>query len=210
MNTVEIEKIEKNKDLYRISLSTGDSFLLLPDIVYGRSLKEKGSYERSYLDSIVEENDKLLCFNALLKILRTRMHSTAELKRKLSLKKFKNSIIEKTIRKAVEAGVTNDIIAAQCYENELAVKGYGSLRIKDAFLRKGFSKEIIEEIVTKDNKGTDIEKENARKIFERKLASLLKDKTLQRQKLKEKIFRFMQGKGYSNDIIFSLMKDFKE
>lgn len=210
MCTVEIEKIEKNKALFQINLSTGDSFLLLPDIVYGRSLKEGGSYEISYLNSLREYNDELLCFDALLRILRIRLHSTAELKKKLSLKKFKSSTIEKAIMKAVETGLTNDNISAQSYKNELSAKGYGSLRIKEAFRRKGFSKEVIEDFISEDNKESDNEKENARNIFDKKISFLLKNKNLQKQKIKEKIFRFMQGKGYSNDIIFSLMKDFIE
>ncbi|MEI6056694.1 MAG: regulatory protein RecX [Lentisphaerota bacterium] len=210
MSTVEIEKIEKNKSLFQISLSSGDSFLFLPDIVYGRSLKEGGSYERSYLDSLREDNDELLCFDALLRILRIRLHSTAELKKKLSLKKFKNSIIEKAILKAMETGLTNDNVSAQSYKNELVAKGYGSLRIKESFRRKGFPKEIIEDLISEDSKESYNERENARKLFDKKLSFLQRDKSLQKQKLKEKIFRFMQGKGYSNDIIFSLMKDFKE
>ena len=210
MRTVEIKKIEQSKSLFRITLSTGHSFLLLPDIVYGRSLKEGGSYDKNYLNSLIDENDELFCFNALLKILRTRIHSTAELRRKLSLKKFRSSIIEKTILKAVATGVTNDEIAAQCYKNDLLAKGYGSLRIKEAFLRKGFSREIIENSVSEDNQESDTEKDNARDVFNKKLSILSKDKTLQKHKIKEKLFRFMQSKGYSNDTIFSLLKNFSE
>lgn len=207
---IEIKKIEECKSLFKIHLSDGSSHLLLPDIVYGKSLNEGRAYEESYLDSIIDENNEILCFNALLKILQNRMHSTAELRRKLFLKKYKPSVIDKAIKKAIESGVSSDEIAAECYKNELLAKGYGSLRIKAAFLRKGFSRDVIADAIPEDDKQSDSEKENARKIFDKKLSFLLKDKTLQKQKLKEKLFRFMQGKGYSGDIIFSLIKEFVE
>lgn len=196
--------------MFRIYLTNGSSYLLLPDIVYGRSLKEGGTYEEDYLNLLIEENYEILCFNALLKILRTRMHSTAELKKKLFFKKFKASTIDKTIKKAQESGVINDEVTAECYKNELLAKGYGPLKIKEAFIRKGFTREFIDNILSYENNDSEMEIENARKIFDKKLSFLQKDKSLQKHKIKEKLFRFMQSKGYSNDTIFSLMKDFSE
>ncbi len=210
MGTVKVESIKNANSFFKIILSNGQSFLLLPDIVYGRSLKEGSIYEKNYLDMLTEENEELLCFNALLKIVGSRLHSTAEIRRKLSLKRFKSTVIEKTILKAVESGVTDDKVAAQCYRNELVAKGYGSLRVKESFRRKGFSKSIIESMISEEDKESSSEKESARNVFCKKLSFLQKDKNLQKQKVKEKIFRFMQGRGYSNDIIFSLIKELME
>jgi len=207
---LEIKKIEEIKSLFRVTLSNGSSFFLLPDILYGRSLKEGGIYDEATLNSAMEENSTKLCFDAMLKILRTRMNSTGELRKKLALKKFNYSIIDKTICRAVETGITNDEATAQFYKNELLAKGYGSYRIRDAMMKKGFSKDIIESFTSKSSDNSEEETENARRIFERKLASIKKDKSILKHKLKEKLYRFMQSKGYASETILSLMKDFSE
>jgi len=207
---LKIEKIGQVKSLLKVTFDNGSSLLFLPDIVYGRSLKEGNSYEESVINALIAQNDESLCFQSLLKILKTRMHSTGELRRKLAAKKFNFSLIEHAIQKALETGVTRDENAAECYKNELSAKGYGSFRIRDAMRRKGFSEDIIDNFITTDTSASDEENENAKRIFEKKLASLKKDKSLLKHKLREKLFRFMQSKGYSSETILSLIKDFSD
>ena len=206
-----LTEIKPVKSLFRVVLDDGSSLFLLPDIMYSRSLKEGNSYEESVIASIIEENSEMLCFQALLKILRTRMHSSGELKRKLAAKKFSYSVIDKTITKAIESGVTNNDRAAEFYRNELISKGYGSYKIRDSMKKKGFDQAEIEKFTSESSEeNLEEESENARRIFDKKLAFLQKDKCLTYHKIKEKLFRFMQSKGYPTETILTLMKDFSE
>lgn len=204
MNLI-INSIKKSKSFYSITLSNGEGYKLLPEIVSSQNLREGMTIDGEKLSLVITENNNQSCFNELLKFLNRRPHTTFEIKTKLFKKGFKSLQINSAIEKASELKLLNDKNTAEIYISELLHKGYGKHKITQAMKQKGISNDTILELTSNLCKDEQ-EKEKAYDIFYKKLNLLKKNKSLTEQKIKERLFRFMQGKGFSNDIIFTLLR----
>ncbi len=200
-----INNFKKEKSFYYIALSNGEAYKLLPDIVCSHNLRIGQVLDEEKLNSIVAENNNQACFNDLLKILNRRPHTTFEIKTKLLKKGFNSSQVNAAIEKASELKLLNDKNTAEIYISELSNRGYGKRKIEQAMKQKGISSDTILEL-TSELCQCEKEEEKASDIFYKKLNFLKRNKSLTEQKIKERLFRFMQAKGFSNDIIFGLLR----
>ena len=202
---LEISCLRKEKALYSITLSNGACYRFLPEIISSSNLREGMSLDEEKLNAIIIENSDRLCFNELLKILNRRPHTTFELKTKLLKKGFKSFQISSAIEKASDLKLLNDKSTAEIYVSELSNRGYGKHKIIQAMKHKGINTDTIREL-TSNMCQNEKEEEKANDIFYRKLSFLKKNKSLTEQKIKERLFCFLRGKGFSNDIIFVLLR----
>lgn len=151
------------------------------------------------MKSEVEDVDQA-CFNELLKILDRRPHTSFEVKAKLYRKSFKSPQINAAIEKALELRLLNDKDTAEVYVSELLNKGYGKRKIIQALKQKGIDSDMIQNLISDSCLDTK-EEEKAYDVFCKRLASLKKNKSLTEQKIKERLFRFMAGRGFSYDLV---------
>lgn len=204
-----INNLKKERAFYSLTLSNGNTCRLLPEIISSYNLRDGISLDEEKFSAIINENNIQTCFNELLKILNRRPHTTFEIKTKLFKKGFKSLQINSAVEKASELKLLNDKNTAEIYISELSNRGYGRHKITQALKLKGINADMIQELVS-DLCQNEKEEEKAFDIFYRKLNFLKKNKSLTEEKIKERLFRFMQGKGFSNDIIFMLLKKTRE
>lgn len=200
-----INSLKKGKSFYFIMLSNGEAYKLLPETVSSHNIRDGMFLDEKKLNAIVMENDNQACFNEVLKTLNRRPHTTFEIKTKLLKKGFKSLAINTAIEKASELKILDDKNTAEIYISELSNKGYGKRKIVQSMKQKGIDPDTILEL-TSNLCQNGKEEEKARDIFYKKLNFLKRNKSLTEQKIKERLFRFMQGKGFSNDIIFGLLE----
>ncbi len=143
-------------------------------------------------------------YNYSLRFLSYRPRSEKEVRDKLKSKKVEPFIIEKIIAKLIDKKFINDEEFAKGWiESRLRFKPRSLRLIKMELKQKGISKEIIEKMTNDEGfplTGTGMIKDldSARKLVEKRIERL---KGLDRQKIYEKLGRFLASKGFNWDII---------
>jgi len=128
-----------------------------------------------------------------LRLLARREHSRAELSRKLAPSAESPEALESLLDSLVQKKQLSDARYAEARTRQLARK-YGSARIRQDLKANGVDKNLIE------NVSSEGELERARAILDRKYRS---PATTREERAKR--MRFLQSRGFSNDVIFRLL-----
>jgi regulatory protein len=132
-----------------------------------------------------------------------RNHSRYELYLKLLKKKYNKQFIINTLDELEKTKLVDDCEFAKDYFSLQIKKKKGLLKIKADLFKKGVKREIIEEIV--NNSADETEFLNSAKLLaERKLEQLQK-RSLEKIKIKQKIFQYLAGRGFTTDIISRIL-----
>jgi regulatory protein len=133
-----------------------------------------------------------------LRCLAQREHSRAELARKLAALGGADEI-DAELDRLVALGLLSDARFADAFVRSRAAR-YGVLRLRGELARRGVAAELIGAVL--EGRETDGEIERARNIRSRKFATLPQDaREWARQA------RFLQGRGFSTDIIRRVLKE---
>lgn len=133
------------------------------------------------------------------KLLSGRDHGAEELKRKLVQKGFSHAICEQVVSEFREKNQLNDqTYATKFARDKYRLKQWGPKKIKSALFKKGVPKTVISDVI--EALKNDIDPVNT--CIE---LALKRDRHFLREpdifKRKQKIFRYLAGKGYSSDKI---------
>lgn len=143
-------------------------------------------------------------FDAAMKkaasILSKRMHSSHEIKNKL-IRKFPLEVVNETIKELERLDYINDARFATAYATELQNKGLGRRLIINKMARRGIAQSLCEDSTPKESLSS--EKEHAMEFLKSRKKML--DREPDTRKKKEKIFRMLKSRGFSNEIIFTLI-----
>lgn len=142
-------------------------------------------------------------YEKALSLLGRRPHSRMELFRKLRKRKYSSSVINRVLEQCEKYSFLNDEDFAAMYLEELQGRGYGWRRIKNEFYKKGLSQDIIQKTLEKIDEAS--EKERAQKMLGKKMKLLKKEKDP--RKKREKCCRHLASKGFSSDIVFSILNN---
>ena len=144
-------------------------------------------------------------YNLALRFLSYRPRSEKEVRDKLKSKKVESSTIEIIISKLIEKKFINDEEFAKGFvESRLRFKPRSVRLIKLELKQKGIEQELIDKMINDearlpDGQGLMInDLENAKKLIEKKLPRY---KGLPKQKIYEKVSRFLASKGFGWDTI---------
>lgn len=141
-----------------------------------------------------------------MRLLSSRGHSRKELYDKLLKRGFSKKVIMQTLSECERLNFINDFVFAENYLAELQGKGYGVYRIKNAMFKKGVPPEILKELLENAPDNEENEKARALESLKRKM------KTLEREsdprKRKDKACRFLASRGFSMDVIYSVLDEF--
>lgn len=140
-------------------------------------------------------------------LLSRRGHSKSELLTKLKQKGFPYKECETVISECLRLNFLDDRQFAEAYTEELKCKGMGSRRIYMALMKKGIDKELINEILERDEISIKAEYERAEKVLSGKLRSLKREQD--KRKIREKAYRFLISRGFTSDIIGRLFDNTK-
>lgn len=141
-------------------------------------------------------------YGKALKILLSRPHFEAELRKKLLAKDISEEDIIPIMEDLKKHKYINDDEQVQLYINELSKKGCGSYQIVNKLVQKGFSFEKAQSLVYRLFP-KETEKENLLKFIQKKKINIQKITDL---KEKKKLFDSLQRKGFSIELIMESIK----
>ena len=140
--------------------------------------------------------------NTALRILTRRDHSKHELSQKLKARGYAEEVIDEVISKCERFDYINDERTAQVFVRQLHRKGYGRKRIRFELNLKGLRGNHIQAILSKSISDAD-EYQCAEKIFQKHARRFDREKNV--LKRKDKLYRFLYGRGFSKMVISELI-----
>lgn len=197
---MKLERLVAKRNKVHLIFDNGEGIYLRYDTVLKFGLKKNDEITDTLLAGLQNEDYRLQIKELSFKLLSRRMHSAAELKRKLLLKKLPSERIDETIADLLERKYLDDFKFAEKYAEEMLKNNKkGLIKIKSELLGKGVDKKTADAVMAKyENSETLID--NALLIARRKISSSVYT-NLTAVKKKEKLFRFLISKGYSQDVI---------
>ena len=141
--------------------------------------------------------------NSALRILTRRDHSRYELVRKLKLRGYSRQDIDQAVSACEEYDYIDDLRTATVYIRQLKRKGYGKKRIELELKKKGLRGNRVLGILDESVSEAD-ESEAAQRIVKKNLKRFERERDL--KKRRDKIYRFLQARGFSRDVITNTTK----
>ena len=198
---IEIQK--RNKERVNVYLDEEYAFSISAELVYKENLKVKDEVDIDRLKSVADKESYIRCKNSALKIIERSYKTEKEVIEKLKLKGYDDKHIDSSIQFLKDYNFLNDNYYAEAFVRD-RINTKGSQKIKQDLMRKGISKDIIEEKISYIDKNA--EKDIARKLAEKKIGIIKKSEN-DIYKISGKLYRFLISKGYTYDIVKEVVKD---
>jgi len=129
-------------------------------------------------------------FEKALKFLEIRLHTEAELRRKLRLRGVGRDIVDKVIARLFEYGYINDLQFAEVYlDNLIRFKVFGYYMLMKKLLERGVDRGMVEKLLQEN---FSLEKE--KKLAEKFLAT-------KKQLEKNKAVAGLKNRGFRTEVI---------
>jgi len=141
--------------------------------------------------------------NTALRILTPRDHSKYELVQKLKQRGFSRVDIDDAISACVRFDYINDVRTAQVYIRQLKRKGYGKKRIRLELNKKRLKGDRIQGILDQSVSEAD-EREGAARVLKKNIKRFEREKD--RLKRRDKIYRFLNARGFTPGVIAEYVK----
>ena len=140
--------------------------------------------------------------NTALRILTGRDHTKFELSRKLQARGYSTAAITQVISECERLDYIDDMRTAREFVRQLHGKGYGLRQIRRKLAAKGLSgtkfRDFLAESITEADESL-----SAAKILKKHAQRFEREKDA--GKRKEKIYRFLHGRGFSSAVIAEIM-----
>ena len=141
--------------------------------------------------------------NSALRILTRRDHSRYELVRKLKQRGFSIKDIDDAVADCERLDYINDERTVKVYIRQLKRKGYGKKRMRLELNKKGLKGARIQHILDESVSAND-EREGADRILKKNMKRF--ERETDALKRRDKIYRFLRARGFSQDVIAAAIK----
>ena len=145
--------------------------------------------------------------NTAVRLLTRRDHSRYEVRQKLKRRGFGPNEIRAAVTECERLSYIDDERTARVYIGQLVRRGFGFRRIAIELKKKGLQGRNIEEILEQQQVEID-EQEIARRVLQKKMKSF--ERQADPKKRRDKIYRFLDYRGFSRSLISELIKEFTE
>lgn len=132
------------------------------------------------------------CRDVALRLLARREHSCFELLQKLRLRGYGDAEIHTTLDALQEKGWQSDLRYAECYVGHRSKLGYGPIHIQRSLLKKGLAFDLIEKVL------------GCEEWQWFNIALAVYQKQIRLKKTAAEAVKFLQNRGFTQDIIKSL------
>ena len=202
---MKIEKYKKNRNgKYSIFLSDGREFVLYEEVILKCNLLLKKEINNTDIDNINKLNNEYEVYYAGLKLISNRSRSVYELKKKLREKEYSYELIENTVEKLLKQGYLNDELYARSYINtQIFTTTNGPIKIRRDLENNRIDSSIIDKEIELFD--IDTQKEKVDKLISKWIKSNHNKGGLV---LKQKIINNLKNKGYSYDIIITVIDNY--
>ena len=194
---MQITKIEvQKKNSKRFSLYSEDVFLfgVSEDTLVHFHIRKGLDYSDDDLHEIQQHEEVMQCLAQAYRYLSRRQHLTVELIRKLRIKDFENTVIEKVIIRLKKDKYLNDPDFIKDFiKDELRFRKSGPLIIQKKLMGKGAARQDIENLLN-SNYSEQAQIANAKYLRSKKSQSAGKPDI-------KKLNMYLQQKGFPWDII---------
>ena len=200
-----ITSVVKKGSLVAIELDKNEEIKIVYDIFVKNGLRKNDELSKDDIDRLLRENDLYRVKQTALNLLARRLHSEREIRDKLYRKKIPSDIINETISFLKEKEYLNDKEFARCFvEEKINRRKMGLSNIKAHLIKKGVSREIIESETAKHQNNAALLKNALEQAAKKN--NFLSLKNLEPAEKKLKLYGFLKNKGYSHDIIYSVLE----
>ena len=184
---VENIKRKGKSDEYYISFDNNSKLLVKYETIYKNQIKEGVELSQNELEQIFFEDQKLMAFDKSLTYISKALKTEKEIKTNLKNKGFIDSAISYAINMLKEYKYVDDEKYANLYI-ETYKNSKGKLLLKQKLMEKGVKLNIIE------NALLNMENNDENVIL---LAKKYMNNKTYDEKNKLKLYRFLQGKGFT-------------
>ncbi len=199
-----IVAIKKKNNFVTLTFNDNSEQTLFADIFLEHKLFVGSELDEKKFLKIIDQNEERIVINYAKKLLSSRLYSKKNIEKKLLSKTNNKKIIELVIDKLIEYKYLDDEeYAKQFIKNRILNKKKGKLKIKFDLIKQGVDLDIISKLL--DELDDESELNSAINLAKAKLRMINKN-DVEIVKLKAKIFRFLQSRGYSNEICVKVLK----
>lgn len=211
MSKLKITKIEeqkKNKDRVSIYIDEVYAFGVNLELVYLYSLKVGKELTDEFVNEVLKKEESMRANNYAINLISSGgLKTEKEIIDKMTRKGFNEEDIVNAITLLKEYKYIDDNIFAEYFiKDKININGYGVNKIKNELYRKGVSSDIInealEEFIDSDNQF-----ELALEAGRKKIRTIRTDDF---SIIYRRVAGFLQGRGFSFDVIKKVMDEIKK
>lgn len=193
MKITGINKQKSNTERYNIFIDNIFRFSGSDEDVIKNRLVVDTIVDESEIERLIEKCEFSKAYKYSLYLMGRKDYTSFEMESKLKNKEYSNITIKITIEKLKDLGFINDTKFSEKYlHDSLYIKKQGIQKIKYELGRKGITKDEIEGIEIDEN----IEYQNALDLAQKKYKLIVG-----KDNVRDKLFRFLIGKGYDFELI---------
>ncbi len=201
-----VQIVKKDDSKVFVILDNDQKLLLSKDVVYQNGLRKFDELSDNKISQLLVDEKKHNIKLKALALLKRRIHSRKELFTKLKRHFSETRLIEECLSDLEKKNLLDDNHFTELFVQEkVRLKKWSKSRLKSELFLRGISKDIIEEYLNKFF-DSGLEKEKAFELTEKKL-NQIKIRTSDRKVIHQKLFVFLQSKGYDYELISEVINE---
>jgi regulatory protein len=190
---------------FLVTLDDDQEIILSPEIVLKYGIAPQREYSTKTFLEILEEDALRQAKDQAMRFLSRRPHSRFELIRKMREKGFRTDIIQRALNELEKVDLVNDLDFTRAFIlNELQLRPVSRYLLAQKLHQRGIRRELYESLLD-ELLSEEQEMEMARTLVEKFIKTHSWEKG---QKLREKLLRFLQSKGFSWEQIRQVVPSF--
>lgn len=198
-----IETGKRNKERVNVYIDDEYAFSINMELVYKFGLKVNEEVNKEKLIEISKSENLSKCKESALRTIERSYKTEKEIRDKLLSKEFDSETIDSTIDFLIEYGFIDDSKFVSMYIKD-RIRTQGRNKIRYSLISKGVNKLLIEEAFSTLDR--DDEMERAIILCEKKYLNISKRED-DDFKIKNKLTRYLLGRGYDYDIAKEVIKE---
>lgn len=207
MTITKITVQKKNSEKVSIYVDGKYSFSMTMNGFVKSGLKEGTSVTEEQIRSLCEDDSGRLALLKVFDMISRSLHTEQEIRRKLLQKGFSDDAVAYAVDRAKEYGYVDDESYVRSYIQYRAMPNkWGERKTLMELYKKGISRDMAEQVMSEIYKAEDME-DNARQLAIKKWTSL---EGTDNRKRKQKVYSYLLGRGFSYDVINSVIRNIEE
>lgn len=198
-----IETGKRNKERVNVYIDDEYAFSINMELVYKFGLKVNEEVNKEKLIEISKSENLSKCKESALRTIERSYKTEKEIRDKLLAKEFDIETVDSTINFLIEYGFIDDSKFVSMYIKD-RIRTQGRNKIRYSLISKGVNKLLIEEAFSTLDR--DDEMERAIILCEKKYLNISKRED-DDFKVKNKLTRYLLGRGYDYDIAKEVIKE---
>ncbi|WP_409340903.1 RecX family transcriptional regulator [Paenibacillus sp. MBLB4367] len=196
-----VEQQKRNKRRYNIFVDESFAFSVHEDILIKYRLLKGETIDNERMLEVIQAEERQEVYAHALRYIGRSPRSMKEVRQKLKLKGYEQTIIDLTIERLKNEKLIDDgMFAMQWTEHRIMNQSKGRNWVKQELQQKGIASENIQEAIASLDEEAELA--NASKLAAKKLSSL-KGEPYER---KQKLASFLLRRGYTSATVSQVLK----